>query len=126
MYEQIQVLDAGDSCPSLPLVDGEGSARAVVWPGVGAKHRSLHLFELPVGGRTVEMKHPIEAVYYVIAGTALALDLADGAEQTATTGSMIFIEPGTPYVISADGDHARFVGGPCPPDPSLYPDGHGG
>lgn len=120
MAEQIQVLDAGNSCPPLALVDGEGSARAVVWPGVGANQRSLHLFELPAGARTIEMKHPMEAVYFVIAGTATARDLGDGAEQTATTGSMIFVEPDTPYVISADGGHTRLVGGPCPPDPSLY------
>ena len=33
---QVRVLDAGEACPALPLVDGEGVALAMIWPGVGA------------------------------------------------------------------------------------------
>ena len=30
----------------LDLVQGDGSAEALVWPGMGAQHRSMHRFEL--------------------------------------------------------------------------------
>jgi quercetin dioxygenase-like cupin family protein len=118
--EAVQIVDADDTCPELPLVDGGGVARAVIWPGIGASLRSMHLVELEPGARTVPQRHPMEAVYYVIEGRAVAWDLADGASHRVGVGSMIFIEPETEYVISADGHRARFVGGPCPPDPDLY------
>ncbi len=117
--DKVQVVDVDDSCPHLPLVEG-GTARAVIWPGTGARYRSMHLFELDPGGRTVEMRHPMEAVYYVIEGDAVAKDLRTGEQHRATMGGMIFVEPETPYVIRTDGNSTRLVGGPCPPDPSLY------
>jgi hypothetical protein len=33
---------------------------------------------------------------------------------------MFLIDPGTPYAIHADGGRVELVGGPSPPDPSLY------
>lgn len=116
----VKVLDADDRCPLLPLVDGQGYARAVIWPGVGAEQRSMHLFSLEGGSKTVEMSHASEATYYVIDGAAISIDRSDGSEQHAEAGSMIFVEPLTPYVISASDSGVRFVGGPCPPDPRLY------
>jgi quercetin dioxygenase-like cupin family protein len=117
---KVQIVDADETCPQLPLIQGGGSARAVIWPGVGASQRSMHLIELDAGARTVPMRHPMEAVYYVIEGRAEATDLGDGSSFNVGTGSMIFIEPKTQYVISADGEQVQIVGGPCPPDPSLY------
>lgn len=119
MDDKVQIIDADDSCPLLPLVEG-GSARAVVWPGVGARERSMHLIELRGGGRTIEMSHPMEAVYYVLEGAVVAVDSSDGSRQDAIAGSMVFVQPGTPYVIAAEDGPARLVGGPCPPDPALY------
>lgn len=118
--ESVQVVDVDDSCPLLPLVEGRGSARAVIWPGVGAKQRSMHLFSLAEEASTVQMTHASEATYYVIDGAALATDASDGSVQEAETGAMIFIEPYTPYSIAARNGAVRFVGGPCPPDPALY------
>lgn len=117
---QVQIIAADDSCPLLPLIDGEGTARAVIWPGVGATQRSMHLIELPPGGKTIRMQHPMEAVYYVLEGATIAADMSDSTRQEASTGAMIFVEPNTPYVISADGGPTRLVGGPCPPDETLY------
>jgi quercetin dioxygenase-like cupin family protein len=119
-HDKVQIVDADDSCPALPIVEEGGQARAVIWPGIGARERSMHLIELAPGGRTIPMRHPMEAVYYVISGAARATDLSDDAVQEAVVGSMIFVEPDTRYVISADGEGASLVGGPCPPDPALY------
>ena len=118
--ECVQVVDVDDACPDLPLVEGTGSALAVIWPGVGARQRSMHLFSLDAEARTVQMEHPSEATYYVIEGAAVAADSSDGSVQQADTGAMIFIEPHTPYSIAAHEGPVRFVGGPCPPDPALY------
>jgi quercetin dioxygenase-like cupin family protein len=116
----VRVIDADDNCPVLPLVDGEGIARAVIWPGIGASLRSMHLVELSPDAKTVPMRHPMEAVYYVIEGRAVALDLDDDSANNVGAGSMIFVEPNTEYVIAADGQAVRLVGGPCPPDFDLY------
>ena len=113
----IQILEPG---PSLPLVEGEGSARAVIWPGIGARLRSLHRISLGAGARTVELRHAGEAVYYVIAGEGRALDGGDGSAQELVRGSMVFVEPGTSYRLAAGERGLELVGGPCPPDPKLY------
>jgi quercetin dioxygenase-like cupin family protein len=119
---RVQILDAGPSCPELALVDGDGdgSARAVVWPGMGAKHRSLHRITLGAGARTVEQLHPMEAVYYVIGGSADAVDPSDGSRQELVPGSFVHIDPATRYAFEAGPAGAELVGGPCPPDPALY------
>jgi mannose-6-phosphate isomerase-like protein (cupin superfamily) len=116
----VEVLDARTGGLSLPIVETGGAARAVVWPGMGATLRSLHTISLGSSARTVELRHPMEAVYYVISGTAEALDSRDGTQQRLVAGSFAHIEPGTPYVFSAGPDGAELVGGPCPPDPALY------
>lgn len=118
--DKVQVIDADSSCPALPLVEGEGEARAVIWPGVGAALRSMHVILLGPGSRTIEMQHPMEAVYYVRSGTVTACDFADDSGQEAETGSMIFVEPETAYRLSADEGSAELLGGPCPPDLALY------
>ena len=65
---EVRVLRAADHGPPLPIVEGEGSARPIVWPGVGAAFRALHRIELAAGSRTVPLKHAMEAAYYVIRG----------------------------------------------------------
>jgi hypothetical protein len=111
-------LDAG--CPALPLVEGEGRAVALIWPGMGAALRSLHRIELAAGAATVPQRHPMEAVYYVERGSGTVLD-PDGAGRDAIAeGAMVHIEPGTAYRFVAGPDGLVLLGGPCPPDPALY------
>jgi quercetin dioxygenase-like cupin family protein len=118
--ETVVILDAGQECPQLPLVDGAGVARAVVWPGVGAYKRSLHRLSLAAGARTVVQEHPSEAVYYVIDGTATVADPRGGEAERLEPGSMVHITPGAPYVFDAGPAGAELVGGPCPADERLY------
>lgn len=118
---EVMVVDAGGG-PLLPIVEGEGTARAVIWPGMGSRHRSLHRITLRGGARTVELQHPMEAVYYVLAGSAAVIDPSDGSRQELVEGSIVHVEPDTPYRFEAGADGAEFLGGPCPPDPTLYTD----
>jgi mannose-6-phosphate isomerase-like protein (cupin superfamily) len=118
--EAIRVVDADDRCPELRMVQGDGVARAVIWPGMGAAARSMHRITLRPGARTTSLRHPMEAVYYVVAGMALVEDQADGAPVRLRPGSMVFVEPDTTYVFAAPDDRVEIVGGPCPPDESLY------
>jgi quercetin dioxygenase-like cupin family protein len=104
----------------LPLVDGGGSAHAVVWPGVGAEMRSMVRVRLEAGARTVALQHPMEAVYYVIAGSGAAVEPGNTAPQPLVEGSMAHIEPGTTYRFEAGPDGIEIIGGPCPADPALF------
>ena len=117
---QVQVLDAGGSCPELPIVDGPGVARAVVWPGVGARLRSMHRMSLAAGARTKALRHTVESVYYVMNGTGIALDTVLGDEQPLIEGSMAHIDPDTSYVFIAGPEGIEILGGPCPADPGMY------
>ena len=117
----VAIVDPGTSdCPALALVEvGEGRVQALLWPGVGSRLRSLHEFVLAAGARTVEQLHENEAVYYVIEGSVEVHDASDGGVSHLIPGSMLHVEPGTPYVFVAL-EPTRFVGGPCPADDSLY------
>jgi mannose-6-phosphate isomerase-like protein (cupin superfamily) len=117
----VRVLDA-DVGPELPIIDGDGRAHAIVWPGIGAQMRSMHRISLTDGAATTELRHPGEAVYYVIEGTGVAADPSTDESQPLETGSMVHIEPETSYVIRAGTGGLQLVGGPSPPDPALYAD----
>lgn len=62
----------------------------------------------------------MEAVYYLIRGSAVVEDLLQGTSDELMQGSMFLVDPGTPYRVVAKHEPAEIVGGPCPPDPSLY------
>lgn len=118
---RVAVLDADGACPRLPIVVGGGEALAVVWPRMGAEMRSMNRIRLDAGSATVRLKHPMEAVYYVIAGTGSAIDPDTGEAEALMAGSMIHIEPGTAYSFAADrAEKIELIGGPCPVDHALY------
>jgi quercetin dioxygenase-like cupin family protein len=120
--KEVRVLDAGEECPALPIVEGEGMARAVIWPGIGAQLRSMHRISLAPGARTIPQRHPMEAVYYVLSGEGIVRDPEHPPEQPVVEGSMVHIEPGTAYVLEAGPEGIEILGGPCPADPALYAD----
>ena len=117
--DRIRILRDDENCPELPIVERDGRAWAVVWPGVGANLRSMHRISLGPRGRTVQLEHPTEAVYYMMTGEGI-VDGEDAARQELPSGSMTHISPATGYAFEAGDDGAEIVGGPCPADPRLY------
>ncbi|MDA2988610.1 MAG: hypothetical protein O2815_05975 [Actinomycetota bacterium] len=117
---KVRIIRSDSHRPALPLVEGEGDARAIIWPGMGATLRSVHQIVLGGGSATIEQSHPGEAVYFLKAGSAHVDDLDTSSSHSLTVGSMIHIDGGTRYRFVAGASGAEFVGGPCPPDPALY------
>jgi len=116
----VLVLRESDPRPELAIVKGDGVARVLVWPGVGAELRSMQSIILRPRSRTLALKHPMEAVYYVVAGSGTAAD-PDGIDRfDLIEGSMIHIEPETRYEFQAGDDGIEILGGPCPADRALY------
>lgn len=120
MLETARVLESDKNCPELPLVEGGGQARAVAWPGVGSRLRSMTLYRLDPASRTVAQTHEMEAVYYIVAGDGEVIEAGHAGGQQLVPGSMAHVEPGTTYQFVAGGAGMELVGGPCPPDPALY------
>ena len=116
----VRVLESGNDCPELPIVEHGGTARAIVWPGVGALHRSMHLVRLDGGGRTKPLSHPSDAVYHLCEGSATVTDPDRGESFEIGVGAMLHIDAATTYRIQAAADGALLIGGPCPPDPAMY------
>jgi quercetin dioxygenase-like cupin family protein len=116
---EIQIVD-GATGPVLPIVEGDGEARAIIWPGLGARSRSLHRLSLGSGASTVRLKHPSDAVYYVIAGVGSVRDSEGGDSEQLRPGSMFHVDAGTAYVVTAADDGIELVGGPAPADDELY------
>jgi mannose-6-phosphate isomerase-like protein (cupin superfamily) len=119
LSEVVVVPGAGEG-PQVDIVAGEGSARAVIWPGMGATLRSMHRISLGREARTVELEHPSDAVYYVISGDGTATDRTTGERNALVEGSMVHVDAGTRYELAAGGGGMELVGGPCPADASLY------
>jgi quercetin dioxygenase-like cupin family protein len=123
MTDAVRIIDArdGSAHPVLPIVEDEqGEAHAIVWPGIGAKDRSLHRIRLAPGARTVELAHPSEAVYYVVEGGGEVTEGDGSAGQPIELGSMVHTGPGDSYRLVAGSEGMVAVGGPCPADPALY------
>jgi quercetin dioxygenase-like cupin family protein len=118
--QKVQVLPLEGSGPTLSIIDGEGSARAVVWPGLGAIERSIHRITLGPLSRTTRLEHHGEAVYYVMGGSGSVQGDDAPAQNGLVEGSMVHIEAGTAYRFGAGADGLEFFGGPCPADPALY------
>lgn len=115
------MIDCALPSPNLPIVEGSGNARAVLWPGNGAVTRTFHIIDLDAGDRTVALKHPSDAVYYVVGGTGSVVDAVTGQSQSLIEGAMVHIDAGDSYrLVNAGAGVCRFIGGPCPPDPALY------
>ena len=127
MVEQIEtgvvrVIDPeAANCPSIPLIDGSGSAVALLWPGNGARLRTLHLLKLNKSDRTFELEHKGDAVFYVLHGQGAVRDLKRKVRTALVEGAMIHIDAGDLYQFEADaGSELTLVGGPCPADENLY------
>jgi mannose-6-phosphate isomerase-like protein (cupin superfamily) len=58
-------------------------------------------------------------VYYVLRGTGWFEDRTTGERHPVRAGLIVHVGRGTVYTMTA-GDPLVCVGGPCPPDPSLY------
>ena len=115
------MIDSALPCPHLQIVEGSGIARAVLWPGNGALYRTFQVIDLEAGDKTVALKHPSDAVYYVAEGTASVVDAVTGQAQPLIEGAMVHIDAGDGYrLVNAGAGVCRIIGGPCPPDPALY------
>lgn len=117
--DRIRIVDASGG-PSLAIVQGGGGATAVIWPGMGAQLRSIHMIELDADAGTVPLRHRSEAVYCVTAGSGAVLDPNTQDGQPLREGSMVHVEVGSSYAFRAGPDGMSLVGGPAPPDPALY------
>lgn len=118
--EVVRVIDSTGDCPRLPIVVGEGRASAVIWPGNGAKHRSMHIISLQSGASTIPLKHPSDCVYYVLRGSGGIEDVATGETAPLSEGAMVHIDAGDNYRLKAGTEAFAVLGGPCPADPSFY------
>src|SRR5215204_253874 len=116
----VHVIDSAFGCPEIPLVEGEGNAKVVVWPGNGAKFRTFQMISLGDRAQTVRLSHPSDCVYYVVEGSGSVLGEGAQDEARLVEGSMVHIDAGDSYQFKADECGLRLLGGPCPADASLY------
>lgn len=120
MEQTVRVIDSAVDCPEVPLVEGKGNAKVVLWPGNGAEFRSIQLFTLEKGDRLIPLKHVNDCVYYVIEGAGVVESIPDRETQPLIEGSIVHIDASDEYRIHAGDNGMRFLGGPCPPDEALY------
>lgn len=124
----IMVIRDDEAATPVSLVPGADCAVALIWPGMGARHRSMHRISLRPGMASVILQHESDSVYYVVKGAAEVVDVDDGHSLACNAGSAVHIDAGTRYQLRAGTTPATVVGGACPADPRLYeeaaPDGH--
>jgi quercetin dioxygenase-like cupin family protein len=117
----IRILHVDRDYVKIPLVPG-GDARAVVWPGMGAKNAGLHYVIMKPGQENVPHVHSLsEDIIYVIQGEGMAVDFDSGTEHPFTKGSVIYVSPGTNHTIRATGKEDYIVVGTlAPADTEMY------
>src|SRR5258708_20758960 len=96
----VQVIPLRGTGPLLPIVKGDGSARAVIWPGTGAAMRSIHLIQLAPSSETVLLVHHTESVYYVLDGTGTVAGDGPSPATALTPGPMAHVGPETAARVS--------------------------
>src|SRR5258708_24154121 len=116
----VQVIPLRGKGPLLPIVKGDGSARAVIWPGTGAAMRSIHLIQLAPSSETVLLVHHTESVYYVLDGTGTVAGDGPSPATALAPGAMVHVGPETAYRFTAGNGGPEFFGGPFPVDPTRY------
>ncbi|WP_315927619.1 hypothetical protein [Mesorhizobium sp. SP-1A] len=117
----VRVIDSAVDCPRLPIIVGEGTAVAAMWPGNGAKWRTFNVLDIKAGSQTIDLQHPSDSVYYVRAGAGVVIDIATGRATQLAEGTMLHIDRGDAYRFEAASNHDLLViGGPCPADERLY------
>ena len=104
---------------TLDIIEANGDAVALAWPGTGSHFRGMHRVELEPGGRTKPLAHPGEAVYTVSSG-AVEMHGEDGGTLVESP-AVLFVPANTHYLFASTAG-ATVYGGPCPPDPALYED----
>src|SRR5215469_14558527 len=100
----VQVIPLRGTGPLLPIIKGEGSARAVIWPGTGAEMRSIHLIQLAPTSETVLLVHPGESVYYVLDGSGTVAGEGPVPATALAPGAMVHVGPQTAYRFAAGPD----------------------
>src|SRR5260221_3588780 len=116
----VQVIPLRGTGPLLPIVKGDGSARAVIWPGTGAAMRSIHLIQLAPSSETVLLEHPGESVYYVLDGTGTVAGDGPSPATALAPGAMVHVGSGTAYRFVGGTGGLEIFGGPSPKDPASY------
>lgn len=120
LEQTVRVIDTTSGVsPTIPIVEGAGSARVLLWPGNGAKYRTLQLIDLQTGDRTVDLSHTTDAVFYVMKGAGTVVDTKSKSTSELMEGSMIHIDAGDRYRFESS-PGMMLLGGPCPADEALY------
>ena len=120
MKELIQVVDALHS-QEIPIVDGIGNAKVVIWPGMGARCRTFQVINLGENSKTVQLCHPeSDAAYYVLKGQGRVFDIGTGQSHELGEGGMVHIDAKDRYQFVASSSGMDLLGGPCPADVALY------
>ena len=94
--QRTRVIKREDWGTDLDIVRGEGTCTPIIWPGMGATERSFHLLVLGPDSRTIRLRHPSEAAYYVVEGEARVVDRDAGSSWPLRIGSMFHVEPAEP------------------------------
>ncbi len=117
---KVRVIDSATESLALSLVVGDGDAAAVIWPGMGAIHRSFQTINLGAKASTIDLKHHAESAYYVRAGGGVVRDVTSGEQNALVEGSMIHIAGSDVYRFEAGEEGMCLIGGPCPAEPDFY------
>ena len=117
--DSIQIFSNIETNPTAPIIEGKGTAKAIVWPGVGASERSFFLIEMDKGSYTKVLNHSSESVYYVKEGSGLVIETNIDTNSKIIVGSMVHVEIGTSYSFKAGDNGLVLIGGPCPFDANI-------
>jgi hypothetical protein len=96
----VQVFDTAGELPQISILNGDGNAKVVMWPGNGARFRSFNLISMMENATTIPLTHKSDCVYYTINGAGEIIDLATGETFSLAEGTMLHIDAGASIALS--------------------------
>lgn len=118
----VKVLRPDKDFVLIPFIKGSGQAKAIIWPGMGAKYGSMNYFVMKPGEQNVPHLHEnAEDMFYIAQGQGVIIDYDAKQEHSFEKGCFVYVEPGTMHAAVSHGpDDYISIGGPSPIDYEMY------
>jgi len=118
--DEVRVLICNDDCPKLPIVEGDGSAQAMVSTGVSAGIANMNYIRMEPGeANQPHTDSSFEDTVFISEGKGSAQNFDHDRRQSFEAGQVIHVPLDLKHTVFADRVCVVSVGEPCSADCAM-------